>query len=231
MSRTAFGLALLAFCAVPLPAFCADNELSPEDQAAGWTLLFDGKTLDGWMRSDGKSSARGVDHEAINPHRCGAYMMVYDKEFTNFELKLDYKVSPLCNSGIFVRTYPLKPRSGKDVGFNGIEVAIDDGIKEGYHATGAIYDLSPVLIDATKPTGEWNHIDITCDKSQITVVLNGKQVNSVDLDRFTEPNKRPNGTSHKFDIAYKSHPRHGYIGLQDHGSPCWFKNIELKPLN
>jgi hypothetical protein len=231
MNRIALGLALLVCCASLLRALAADNELSPEDQSAGWTLLFDGKTLDGWMRSDGKPSARGVDHGSINPHRCGAYMMVYDKEFTNFELKLDYKVSPLCNSGIFVRTSPLKPREGKDVGFNGIEIAIDDGIKEGFHATGAIYDLSPVLIDATKPTGQWNHIDITCDKSQITVVLNGKQVNSVDLDQFTEPNKRPNGTSHKFDIAYKSHPRHGYIGLQDHGSPCWFKNIELKPLN
>ena len=62
-------------------------------------MLFDGKTLDGWMRSDGKPSNRGVDHGAINPHRCGAYMMVYDKEFTNFELKCDNKVSPLCNSG------------------------------------------------------------------------------------------------------------------------------------
>jgi hypothetical protein len=231
MSRIAVALCLLALITRPTRAFSGDNELSPEDKAAGWILLFDGKTLDGWMRSDGKPSNRGVDHEAINPHRCGAYMMVYDKEFTDFELKLDYKVSPLCNSGIFVRTSPLKPREGKDVGFNGIEIAIDDGIKEGYHATGAIYDLSPVLVDATKPTGQWNHIEIKCDKGEITVNLNGKQVNSIDLDKFTEPNKRPNGTPHKFDIAYKSHPRHGYIGLQDHGSPCWFKNIELKPLN
>jgi hypothetical protein len=231
MSRIAVALCLLALTTLPTRAFSADNELSPEDKAAGWILLFDGKTLDGWMRSDGKPSNRGVDHEAINPHRCGAYMMVYDKEFTDFELKLDYKVSPLCNSGIFVRTFPLKPREGKDVGFNGIEIAIDDGIKEGYHATGAVYDLSAVLVDATKPTGQWNHIEIKCDKSEITVNLNGKQVNSIDLDKFNEPNKRPNGTPHKFDIAYKSHPRHGYIGLQDHGSPCWFKNIELKPLN
>ena len=34
----------------------------------------------------------------------------------------------------------------------------------------------------------------------------------------------------KFDVAYKDHPRTGYIGLQDHGSPCWFKNIKLRPL-
>jgi hypothetical protein len=63
----------------------------------------------------------------------------------------------------------------------------------------------------------------------IEVVLNGEKVNSVDLDKFTEPNKRPDGTPHKFDIAYKDHPRKGYIGLQDHGSPCWFKNIKLRP--
>ena len=144
-----------------------DNELTPEDKAAGWTLLFDGKTLDGWLRSDGKQPTRGLEDGAINPHGCGAYMLVYDKEFTNFELQLDYKVTMNCNSGIFVRTYPLKPRVGKDVGFNGIEVAIDDGVKEGYHATGAIYDLSPVLVDATKPTGKWNHIDVTCNKGQI----------------------------------------------------------------
>ena len=61
-------------------------------------------------------------------------------------------------------------------------------------------------------------------------MLNGQQVNSVDLDKFTEPN-RPNGTAHKFDVAYQKHPRHGYIGLQDHGSPCWFRNIKLRPLD
>jgi hypothetical protein len=225
-----FSFAVIFVLLMAAVARAADNELSPEEKAVGWTLLFDGKSLDGWTRSDGKQSLHGVDHDAINPHRCGAYMMVHDRDWSNFELEMDYKVSPGCNSGIFVRTFPLKPREGKDVGFNGIEVAIDDSVKEGFYATGAIYDLSPVLVDATKPTGEWNHIDITCDKSTITVDLNGKRVNSVDLDKFTEPNKRPDRTSHKFDVAYKSHPRHGYIGLQDHGSPCWFKNIKIRPL-
>ena len=45
------------------------------------------------------------------------------------------------------------------------------------------------------------------------------------------PNKRPDGSTHKFTgTAWKNHPRHGYIGLQDHGSPCWYKNIKLLPL-
>ena len=230
MSRLFAAGLCLVFCVSTSPARSADNELTPEEKGNGWTLLFDGKSLDGWIRSDGKPSNRGVDHEALNPHRCGAYMLVYDKEFSNFELKCDFKVTPQCNSGIFVRTFPLTPRKGKDVGYNGIEIAIDDGIKEGYHATGAIYDLSPVLVDATKPTGQWNHILIRCDKSEIVVELNGKIVNNVDLDKFTEPNVRPDKTPHKFDVAYKKHPKHGYIGLQDHGSPCWFKNIKLREL-
>ena len=52
----------------------------------------------------------------------------------------------------------------------------------------------------------------------------------MDLDEWTEPNKRPDGSTHKFDVAYKDHPRTGYIGLQDHGSDCWYKNIKLRLL-
>ena len=63
------------------------------------------------------------------------------------------------------------------------------------------------------------------------IVLNGEGVTVADLSQFTEPNKRPDGSAHKFDVAYKDHPRRGYIGLQDHGSPCWFKNIKLKPMH
>jgi hypothetical protein len=64
----------------------------------------------------------------------------------------------------------------------------------------------------------------------IEVELNGEKVTRMDLDQWTKPNERPDGTKHKFDIAYKDHPRKGYLGLQDHGSPCWFKNIKIKPL-
>jgi hypothetical protein len=159
-------------------------------------------------------------------------MMIHEKQWSNFVLSLDFKISKGCNSGIFVRTYPLEPRPGKDVGFNGIEIAIDDTApSSGYHDTGAIYDLVKPSRNAMKPVGEWNHIEITCDRNLIAVVLNNEPVTRIDLDEWTQPNKRPDGSAHKFDIAYKSHPRKGYIGLQDHGSNCWFKNIKLKPLN
>jgi len=209
----------------------AENALTAAEKQAGWLLLFDGKTLEGWMTSDQKPGRRPVEEGCINPHRCGHYMMVHTQQWSNFTLSLDFKISKGCNSGIFVRTASLKPRPGKDVGFNGIEVQILDTTTADYYDTGAIYDLSKPTKNAMKPVGEWNHIEVTCSGSVIDVVLNGEKVNHIDLDQFTEPNKRPDGTPHKFDVAYKSHPRTGYIGLQDHGADCWFKNIKVRPLN
>jgi N-acyl-D-amino-acid deacylase len=221
-------LLALALLAAPVPA--ADNRLTEAEQKAGWILLFDGNTLDGWMTSSGKSSARPVDDHCLNPHRCGGYMMIHKKTWGNFVLACDFKISKGCNSGIFVRTWPLKPRPNRDVGFNGIEVQILDSKTAGYHDTGAIYDLVKPTRNAMKPVGQWNHIVITCDRNLIAVELNGEKVNRMDLDEWKQPSKRPDGSPHKFDIAYRDHPRQGYIGLQDHGSDCWFKNIKLKPL-
>jgi hypothetical protein len=94
-----------------------------------------------------------------------------------------------------------------------------------------VYDLAAPTKNAMKPAGEWNHIEIAVKGSVIDVVLNGEKVNHVDLDQFDKPGKRPDGSDHKFaDLTFKDHPRHGYIGVQDHGSNCWHKNIKIKPL-
>ena len=224
------GWMVVIVAALVSAGLAADNELTPKEKEAGWVLLFNGNSLAGWMTSSQQPSQRPVEQESINPHKCGGYMMIHEKEWSDFVLSLDFKISKGCNSGIFLRTSPLKPRPGKDVGFNGIEIAIDDTSAAGYHDTGAIYDLVKPTKNAMKPAGEWNHIEITSNKNLLVVVLNGEKVTHMNVDQWTEPNKRPDGMPHKFDIAYKDHPRAGYIGLQDHGADCWFKNIKLKPL-
>jgi len=211
-------------------AAAIDNTLSEREQADGWLLLFDGRTFNGWMNSDRTPPRTTVQDGVLNPHKAGHYMLVHTQQWADFTLTLDFKISRRCNSGVFVRTYSLTPRAGKDVGFNGLEVAIDDTTGADYHDTGAIYDLVKPATNSMKPVGEWNHIEITCNQNLIDVVLNGHQVTHLDLDQFTTANRRPDGTEHKFDIAFKEHPRRGYIGLQDHGSPCWFKNIKLRPI-
>lgn len=222
-------LALLAF---RVSAVCAaDNVLTDAERSDGWISLFDGNSLEGWMTSDRRESRRPVEDGAINPHRAGGYMLVYHEPHEDFILRCDFKISPMCNSGIFVRTASLEPRPGRDVGFNGLEIAINDTQAHGYHDTGALYDLSPATKNAMRLAGEWNQVEITCRGGVIDVELNGEHVNHADLDQFTEPNRRPDGSEHKFDVAYRDHPRQGYIGLQDHGADCWFKNIRLKKLD
>src|SRR5258706_9681183 len=89
-----------------LPSPAPDNELTPKEKKAGWLLLFDGKTLNGWMTSSQTPSKVPVEDGCIQPHGCGGYMMIHEKEWSNFILTLDFKISKDCNSGVFLRTYP-----------------------------------------------------------------------------------------------------------------------------
>lgn len=225
-SLSAFFVILL----LAVPAGAADNALTDREKADGWTLLFDGKTHDGWMTSGEKPSKTPVEDGCINPHKCGHYMMVHKEMHENYILALDLKISKKCNSGVFIRTFSLTPRPGKDVGFNGMEIAIDDTATAGYHDTGAIYDLVKPTKNAMKPVGEWNSMKVTSNKNVIEIELNGEVVTKMDRNEWPKPNVRADGSAHKFDVAYKDHPAKGYIGLQDHGSPCWYKNIKLKTL-
>ena len=223
-------LFVIASLASAVSAQADDNALTEAERSAGWILLFDGATTKGWMTCKNEPlPTRHVQDGCLNPHPCD-YMLVHERVWDNFQLSLDFKLSPKCNSGVFIRTLPLTPRPGKDVGFNGIEIALDDTTTNGMHDTGAIYDLVAPSKNVAKPAGEWNHLVVTCDRNQITVELNGEVVTRMDLDEWTKPNERPDGSAHKFDVAYKDHPRKGYIGLQDHGSDCWYRNIKLRPL-
>lgn len=219
------------------------NSLSEVEKAGGWILLFDGTTLDGWMTSAGKPSARPVERSCLNPHRSGDYMLVHRRRLGDFTLSLDFNIDPgkdrpvknrTYNSGIFFRVATLDVRPGLDVGYNGLEIAVDhvptDPTRAGYHDTGAIYDLVKPAHNAMKPPGEWNRVVLSCDGNLITVEVNGQLVTRMDLEEWTEKNRRPDDTEHKFDIAYRDHPREGYIGLQDHGCDIRFRNLKLKPL-
>ncbi len=230
MNHLVHTLLAAGFLCSALVGRAADNVLTPAEARDGWVLLFDGVTTNGWMTSDGKPVRTPVDQGSLQPHKGGHYMLVHTQQWADFLLKLDFKISPGCNSGVFVRTASLEPRPGKDVGFNGIEIAIDDTRGTGFHDTGAVYDLMKPLKNTMKPAGEWNQMEIACIGRRIEVALNGEPVTRADLELFTQANKRPDGSAHKFDIAFKDHPLRGFIGLQDHGSPCWFKNLKLKPI-
>ncbi|MBI3466046.1 MAG: DUF1080 domain-containing protein [Planctomycetes bacterium] len=206
-------------------AVAADNELTPQEKAEGWVLLFNGQDLTGWKNNNGKQIATPVEEGSIVPYKAGGYVVVYDKPFGDFVLRCDVKLSePKCNSGIFLRVGDLT-----NPVYSGLEVQIFDG-GTGMHDFGAIYDLVGPQKDATKPIGQWNAVEITCKGPNVKVVVNGEEVASLNCDELDKPGLRADGTQHKFRIAIKDMPRQGYLGFQDHGHKVWYKNVKLREL-
>jgi len=199
------------------------------------TILFDGPrvifdgTNNGWIQNTTGEPipSEAVDERGINPHAAGCYITLYEKPVQNFILEFDYMLTPGCNSGVFLRV-----GDPRDPVMTGLEVALDDTTGTGYHDPGAIYDLARPSANTQKPAGQWNHMRIEAVGPLVTVTLNGEQINQIDMSEFKEPGKRPDGSNHKFrDVAIRDLIQEGYLGFQDHGSDCWFKNIKLMVLD
>lgn len=205
----------------------ADNTLTPSEQKAGWKLLFDGKTLNGWQAT-GNPEGWAVQDGAIANMLRGGGNIATKEQFSNFTLAFEFKLEKGVNSGLWLRWANLR-----DPVQTAIEIQILDSYgrnKPDKHDMGAMYDCQAPFRPAYKPAGEWNKMTVTCRDNLIWVDLNGKRINYVNLDRWTKPHQNPDGTPNKFDTAYKDMPRTGYIGFQDHGGKIWFKNIKIRPL-
>lgn len=229
MRRWLFAAALLGLAAAFAPPAAAQvNQLTPEEKAQGWRLLFNGKDHTGWMCNNGKPVATPVEDGALVPYRSGGYLIVYKEQFGDFVLRCDVKQSSAdCNSGIFFRIGDLK-----DPVQTGLEVQV---WRPGntVHSFGAIYDLVPPRPknpNYWKPPGQWNTVEIRCQGPHIQVKVNGQVVAKMNCDEWTEPGRRPDGSKHKFRKAIKDFPRRGYIGFQDHGQKVWYRNVKLLEL-
>jgi hypothetical protein len=208
----------------------ADNTLSAAEQKQGFVLLFDGKATTGWLlKGDKTVPSTCVKDGTLNPHFQNSGGLLYTKgSYGNFVLSCDFKVSPRCNSGIFVRV-----GDPKDEVQTGLEIQVLDSAgkaKPGKHDCGALYDAQAPTRNTMKPAGEWNHIEITADRNVIKVALNGEEIVTADLDKYTEPHKNTDGTKNKYTKALKDFPREGHIGLQDHGGDVWYKNLKIRQL-
>lgn len=205
----------------------ADNTLTPSEQKAGWKLLFDGKTLNGWQAT-GNPEGWAVQDGAIANMLRGGGNIATKEQFSNFTLAFEFKLEKGVNSGLWLRWANLR-----DPVQTAIEIQILDSYgrnKPDKHDMGAMYDCQAPFRPAYKPAGEWNKMVVTCRDNLIWVDLNGKRINYINLDRWTKPHQNPDGTPNKFDTAYKDMSRTGHIGFQDHGGKIWFKNIKIRPL-
>jgi hypothetical protein len=143
--------------------------------------------------------------------RYGSYLWAKQK-YADFVLDVEYKLPKGGNSGLFVRVQDLKEPVSK-----GIEVQIMDsyGKKDpGAHDCGGVIGTIGPTKNATKPAEQWNRMIVTCRGLRLQVELNGEQIVDLQLDKSRA----------------RSKALEGYVGLQDHGQPLWFRNVSIRPL-
>ncbi len=223
-----------------------DNTLTKKEKKEGWVLLFDGKTPNGW-RGYGKKTftkAWTIEDGALKCMGSGRGEagakdggdIIYDKKFSNFHLKLDWKISEGGNSGIFYLgqespeyDYIWKTAPEMQVLDNERHPDAQLG-KDGNRQAGSLYDLIPAKPQNAKPAGKWNSVEIIVYKGTVIHKMNGKTVVEYHLwtpewEALVAESKFP-----KLNPNWANVAKEGYIGLQDHGDDVWFKNIKIKEL-
>ncbi len=206
---------LLAACVAPAPA---------GESAGKFVELFSGKDFEGWQNAAGGQPGAGwVIEDGAMVRKKPAGDIWTKQRFGNFVLELEYKTKG--NSGVFIRTD--NPRDNVQTG---IEIQIERPTKNpSKHSVGAIYDCLAPTKDPSKPD-EWNRLVITAIDNRITVELNGEKIIDMDLDKWDQPGKNPDGTNNKFRNALKNFKREGHIGFQDHGAEVAYRNVRIKQL-
>ena len=208
------------------------NTLTPDERAAGWRLLFDGKTTAGWRgwKMDSLPSGWQVVDGTLKRVKPAADIITKEK-FRNFELSLEWNIAKNGNSGIFYR-------ASEDPGDNAIywsapemQVLDDAGHPDGQSrltAAGADYGLYPSPAGVVKPPGQWNQVRLVVNGNHVEHWLNGVKVVQYELG---SPDWEAKVKASKF----APHPRYGrnaegYIGLQEHEYPVAFRNIKIRVL-
>ncbi len=234
--------AIFAAVLIVLPVN-AQNKLTGTEKKAGWILMFNGKNFTGWRQVNGTGMPKNwvIEDNAMKvftgegkkPGAGANGDIIYDgKKFGNFELSIDWKVSQAANSGIF---YNVREVPGQPIYYASPEVQVLDNVdatdnKIDSHLAGSLYDMLPADPKTVKPAGEWNTIVIKVQDGKVTHTQNGVKVVEYTLwtpewDKMVE-----NSKFKTFKGFIEGISKEGYIGLQDHGYPVWFRNIKIREL-
>lgn len=219
------------------------NTLTQQEIDEGWILLFDGETTDGWRGYNRDSFPQGgwvIEDGTLKVEGAGTGEaggeggdILFDQQFQNFHLSLEWKVSEGGNSGIF---YLAKEIDDRPIWHSAPEMQILDNANhpdallgvDGNRQAGSLYDLIPAEPQNFNGYGEWNKAEVLVYRGTVVHFQNGEPVVEYHLGT---PAWEEMVTNSKFadyaDVFGKFEP--GYISLQDHGDDVWFRNIKIRP--
>jgi hypothetical protein len=206
------------------------NTLTGAEKAAGWRLLFDGKTTDGWRSYGADSMPSGwqaVDGSLTRVSR--AADIITKEQFGDFELTLDWKVDAGGNSGLFYRAV-----EGLEWIYHGApeyQILDDAGHRDGRNpltSAGANYGLYAAPRGIVKAAGEWNTARVLAKGTHVEHWLNGQKI--VEYEQGG-----PEWANLVSEAKFREWPQYGkamkgHIGLQEHGGRVQFRNIKIREL-
>lgn len=228
----AVSLALAALVALAaLPAHAAEpNALTPEERAAGWTLLFDGKSFDGWRGYGlrGLPEAGWIIEDGLlkTVAKVKGKELITEKTFVDFELTWEWRVEPGGNNGIKYLVTEDRPKAPGHEYQMLDDARHPDALRGETHKTAAFYDVLPPAPDKpVRPAGKWNASRIVVRGNHVEHWLNGQKVLAYELG--SDALKAALAES-----KFKSFPDFGtkipgHIMLTYHNDACCFRNIRL----
>lgn len=217
------------------PPSTASTPATMAADTAPWQVLFDGHDLSHWQgfKMDHVPPAWHVENGAIalspSPEEGEHVDLVTKDRYHDFELELEWKISPGGNSGIMYRV-------GDDRGATwatGPEMQVLDNERAednhpASHRAGALYDLYAPSREVAHPAGEWNRVRIVVHDNHVEHWLNGTKIVDYVLD---SPDWKARVAASKFaTMPGFGTVQDGRIALQDHGSPVWYRNIRIRVL-
>lgn len=207
------------------------NSLTEAEKSEGWKLLFNGKNTDGW-RCYKKESADGWQVvDGILTTEGGNTDIMTTDQYENFELSLEWSISPGGNSGIlfniieaeeYDRTHNTAPEY-QIIDDNGYHDELEDDQK-----SGANYAMHPPSSFMAKEPGEFNHARIIVNQGRVEHWLNGEKV--VEYELWTDAWKQRVSETKFAAMPGYGTAKGGYIGLQDHQDKVSFRNIKIRTL-
>ena len=211
------------------------NTLTKAEVDEGWKLLFDGKSLDQWKLFNSDNPINGwkivdgiLENSGVGSDHGGD--IITKEEFENFELSLEWNVSPQSNSGVFIH---VEEGVSEAIYESGSEYQLIDDAGwpeklEDWQLSGANYGMNPPDGADVKPAGEWNSTRILVNGAHVEHWLNNKKV--VEYELWSDGWNANKEAGKWKEVAPYGMAKTGHIGLQDHGGLTMFRNIKIRGL-
>ena len=226
-------IAIVAGTALAPAASAAPNQLTAAEKSAGWTLLFDGKTTNGWRVYNKKGAAINgwtvVDGTLHCQSKVKGDNIITEKQFNDFELAWEWKLLPKGNNGVKYFVTEARPKSpGPEY-----QMIDDAGHPDGKlgpdRQTASFYEVLPPAADKPLRTpGEWNESKIVVRGKKVEHWLNGRNVLSFEMGSdAVKAGIADSKFKHEAGFGDKIV---GHIMLTYHQDDCWYRNIKIREL-